>query len=121
MKREWGAAGYKRGARAEHWAALWLILRGHRILARRWRCAAGEIDLVAMKRGVLIAVEVKARPNVTMGLEAIRPHQQARLQSALELFAAQRRLAPKGMRFDAVILCPRRLPHHLADAWRPGF
>lgn len=121
MRRERGAASYNRGIRAEYWAALWLMLHGHRILARRWRCAAGEIDLVAMKRGVLIAVEVKARPTRREGLETIRPQQKARLQSALELFARASRIQPREMRLDAVVVTPRRLPHHLPDAWRPGF
>ncbi len=116
-----GREGYKRGHRAEFWAAAWLMLHGYRILARCWRCSAGEIDLVAMKGGVLIAVEVKARPSVALGLESIRPQQQARLQSALELFAIQKRLQPKGMRLDALIIRPRHWPHHLPDAWRPGF
>ncbi len=99
----------------------WLVLHGYRILARCWRCAAGEIDLVVYKRGVLIAVEVKARPTRAQGLEAIRPHQQARLEAALTAFAAQKRLTPQGMRLDALVITPRQWPYHLPDAWRPGF
>ena len=42
-------------------AGWWLQLCGYRILARRWRCAAGEIDLIVKRRRQLVFVEVKYR------------------------------------------------------------
>jgi len=54
--------GYeKMGRRAERLAALYLLLKGYRILARNYRTKSGEIDIVARKRRVVIAVEVKQR------------------------------------------------------------
>ena len=52
----------KFGLRAERVAALWLLLKGYRILARQFRIAGGEIDIVARRGGVVAFVEVKARP-----------------------------------------------------------
>ena len=43
-------AAFSRGISAESIAAAWLIGKGYRILARRFRCAAGEIDIVAGRR-----------------------------------------------------------------------
>ena len=37
------------------------MLKGYRIRARRFRTPVGEIDIVAVRRGVLVFVEVKAR------------------------------------------------------------
>ena len=55
-------AAERRGRRSETWAALFLMAKGYRILGRRVRTRAGEIDLVARSpRGVLCFVEVKAR------------------------------------------------------------
>ena len=44
----------RQGRRAESLAALWLRLIGWRILARRVRTPAGEVDLIA-RRGRMVA------------------------------------------------------------------
>ena len=49
------------GLSAESRAAAYLIAKGYRIVARRFRSPVGEIDIVARRRGVLVFVEVKAR------------------------------------------------------------
>ena len=53
-----------------------------RILDRNWRCAEGELDIVAAERRVLVACEVKTRSGVGFGspLEAISRRKQARLR-----------------------------------------
>lgn len=61
-------AAERRGRRGEGSAALWLSLKGYRILASRVRTPFGGIDLVALRRGVLVIVEVKARPTLAAGL-----------------------------------------------------
>src|SRR6266566_1510804 len=54
-------AAFRRGLSAETRAAVLLVVKGYRILARRWQSPVGEIDIVARRRRVLIFVEVKAR------------------------------------------------------------
>lgn len=49
------------GAFGEQAAADLLIRRGHRVLARRWRCPLGEIDLITEDGPELVFVEVRAR------------------------------------------------------------
>ena len=55
-------AAERRGHSSESLAALWLRLKGYRILARRLKTRAGEIDLVAAAPfGPVCFIEVKAR------------------------------------------------------------
>ena len=111
---------HDRGLAAERLAALWLRAKAYRILARRFRCPAGEIDLIAKRGRTLAFVEVKARPDETAGLEAITAHSRARIAAAASVFLARHpRYAGCDMRFDALTVSPRRWPHHLPDAWRP--
>lgn len=111
----------KRGRRSELLAMLLLMLKGYRIIGRRVRTHAGEIDLIAHSPGgVLCFVEVKARESFRDAQEALLPRQQDRISRAAELFLArQRRMHAKGVRFDTIVVSARRWPVHLRDAWRP--
>ncbi len=101
-------------------AALWLRLKGYTILARNFRHGSGEVDLLARRGQVLAAVEVKWRPDHDQAAAAVSPRQKYRIQRAASVFWAQLpdhdRVA---LRFDALLLAPWRLPHHIRDAWRP--
>jgi putative endonuclease len=111
----------KRGRDAEIAAALWLQLKGYRILDRRARTPLGEIDLVATKGKILAFVEVKARARRESALEAITPELRRRVENAARLWAGRRRgMELKNWRFDVVAIAPGHLPHHLREAWRPG-
>ena len=109
----------RRGRVAEGLCRWHLRLRGWRILASDWRCPAGEIDIVARRRGILAAIEVKSRPDFAAGVAALPPRQQRRIARALEAFLKTRPdLAPLALRFDIMVVEPRRLPRHLEGAWR---
>jgi putative endonuclease len=75
---------------------MWLWLFGYQILARRWRSAVGEIDLVVQQRQQLVFVEVKWRQfrYKDQLLPAHKPH---RLIRAATAFLAQ---YPEFSRFD---------------------
>ncbi|MEQ8814942.1 MAG: YraN family protein [Thalassobaculum sp.] len=114
-------AAERLGVRAETWAAAWLILKGYRVLARRLRSPAGEVDLVVRRGGLVVAVEVKARPSLAAAVDAVSPRQRWRVARGLESFLAGRPdLAGLDRRFDLVAVRPWRLPVHLVDIWRPG-
>jgi putative endonuclease len=69
---------------------------------------------------VLAAIEVKARPDAGTAGAAVLPRQQRRIVRALSQFLATRPdLARLALRFDVMLVAPRRLPRHLEDAWRP--
>ena len=114
-------AAERRGRRGEMVAALLLTVKGYRILGRRIRTHAGEIDIVARApSGILCFVEVKLRARRSDAIESLGPRQLARIARAAELYLAKRPgLAAKGMRFDTVMLAPGAWPQHIRDAWRP--
>lgn len=108
------------GRRAEAAAALWLQLKGYRILDRRARTPHGEIDLVALRGNILAFVEVKARTRLEAALEAATPEVRRRVERAARLWAGRRRgMESRNWRFDVIAIAPGRLPRHLRDAWRP--
>lgn len=115
-----GRAAHASGLRAETLAGLYLRLKGYRILGRRMKTRLGEIDLVCRRGRVLAFVEVKARGDLVTAAEALQMPQRARLARAAALFVSTRpALAELDMRFDVMLVAPRRLPRHLPDAWRP--
>ena len=108
-----------RGRSAESLAALWLRLKGYRILARNFRTPVGEIDIVARRRAVLCLVEVKARGEVEGALQAISPRQRERIARAASAYLQQNpSYFGLDLRFDAVLVAPWRFPRHLKSAWR---
>ena len=111
---------YARGRRAEALCALLLRLKGYRILARGFRLPVGEIDLIARRGGVLAAVEVKARRQAVVAMEAVTPRQRRRIARAAEGFLSRRPDCDNlTVRFDIMVVLPWRLPRHRPDAWRP--
>jgi putative endonuclease len=115
-------AARRRGRRAELWAALWLLLKGYRILARgatSRAAGAGEIDLVARKGAVIAFIEVKARSDPAAAAAAIGAEQRRRLgRGALAFLQRRPELATLSPRFDAILLAPWHRPRHMIDAWR---
>jgi putative endonuclease len=111
----------RRGRLAE-WLCLWhLRLRGWRIVARGWRCPAGEIDIVAQRGKLLAVIEVKSRGAVAAAAVALTPRQRRRIARAAEaLILSRPDLAGLDLRFDVMLVAPRRLPRHWPDAWRAG-
>ena len=111
-------AAERRGRRAEAVAAWFLRLKGYRVLARRYRTPVGEIDLV-VRRGKLVAfVEVKARPTLDEGSEAVTARGRRRVaQAAAGWLAAHPEAAGLALRFDVVVAPPWRAPRHLAGAF----
>lgn len=111
---------HRLGTRAERIAVWFLRCKGYRILAVRARLPVGEIDIVAKKSGILIFVEVKARPTLHDAMIAISKRQQKRIVAASEGFVAQQaKWAKFDRRYDLIAIVPGRLPSHIKDAWRP--
>lgn len=97
------------GQQAEDLVATALQRQNWQILARRWRCRQGELDLVALHPELGLAfVEVKARSRGNWdanGLLAITPAKQAKLRVAAQLFLmAHAGLAQRPCRFDVALV-----------------
>lgn len=109
---------FRTGVSAEAQAATLLIAKGYRILARRFRTPHGEIDIVARRRNLVAFVEVKARGNLDDAAYAVTPRQQARIIAAAQIWLmAHPEHAEYDLRFDAVLIAPRRLPRHVLAAF----
>lgn len=104
----------RRGQRGETRAAWALRLKGFRIVARRYRCKAGEIDLIGRRGDLIVIVEVKARPSIGEAMDAVTPAAQRRIIAAADHWLARQpdhgRL---GLRFDLVAILPGRWPIHV--------
>ena len=106
------------GLSAESRAAAYLIAKGYRIVARRFRSPVGEIDIVARRRGTLIFVEVKARERLDDAAEAVMLRQQRRIVAAAEAWlAAHPDDMNSDMRFDVMLVAPKSLPRHIEAAF----
>ncbi len=109
----------RKGRRAENAAALWLRLKGYRILDQRVRTPACEIDIIAARKNMLIFVEVKSRATREQALESVTPGLRQRLEQAARIWVSSRhKLQTHLWRFDIVLMTPGRLPRHIRDAWR---
>jgi putative endonuclease len=111
-------AAFHAGLSAESRAAAFLIAKGYRILARRYRTPHGEIDLVVRRRHLIAFVEVKARETLDDAAYAVTAHQQARIIAAAQIWLmAHPEHDGYDLRFDAMLMAPRRLPRHLIAAF----
>jgi putative endonuclease len=101
-----------RGRRSEALAALYLRLKGYRVLARRFRTPVGEI---VVRRGrTIVFVEVKNRPSADEAIEAVGLRARKRIARAGSYWlSSQPAAAQFDLRFDLVIILPRRWPRHL--------
>jgi putative endonuclease len=112
----------KRGHLAETVATLALRLKGYRILARRVRTKAGEIDIVAIRGDIIAFVEVKARGGELVAVDAVTDTAKRRIRAAGDVWIARqesigRDLAGFSYRYDIVAVSPRRWPRHFPDAF----
>jgi putative endonuclease len=109
-------ARYRAGLWAEVFAAIALMLKGYRILARRRKTRSGEIDLIAVRGTKLAFVEVKARPSLEAAEASISNLQARRMRSASEQWLARSpRYQNHEQRFDALYVLPWRWPIHRPD------
>ena len=96
------------GRRGEDLACAELERQGMEVLDRNWRCALGEIDIVAAEVGdrgaTLVFCEVKCRTGMGFGhpLEAITFAKMRTLRQLAALWLRQHRMTANGIRLDAI-------------------
>lgn len=109
---------FRLGLSAESRAAAYLVAKGYRIAARRWRSPVGEVDIVARRRNLLVFVEVKARNHLDDAAYSVTERQQRRIAAAAAAWlAAKPEDALRDIRFDAMLVAPGRLPRHITAAF----
>src|SRR5215210_9318261 len=82
-------AAFRAGLSAESRAAFLLLCKGYRIVARRWKCPVGEVDLIVRRGRLLVFVEVKARDQLDDAAEALTVRQQRRIAAAAGAWLAR--------------------------------
>ena len=98
------------GRLGEDLAAAELQRAGMRIVARNWRCDAGEIDIVAVDGTTLVICEVKTRSSTRYGapVEALTPSKVERIYRLASIFRRSHRVGAARVRYDVVsVLAPR--------------
>ena len=121
QKRHKKRRAYLWGQGAEWLSALLLTGKGYRILARRFKCRGGEIDLIVRKGDMICFIEVKARKTIAQAVQSLSPHQQRRIIRAAEWYLAHNNRPENqtlSCRFDVVAVEPWRLPAHIKNAWQ---
>jgi len=109
---------FRLGLSAECRAAMLLVAKAYRIMARRWKTPFGEIDIVARRRRTLVFVEVKARNSVDEAMEAVTERGKRRIIGAAEFWLAQHPDDVNAeIRFDVIVVVPGKMPHHIANAF----
>jgi putative endonuclease len=92
------------GRRGEQLAAEFLQAAGYLILDRNYRCAEGELDIVAADQRVLVACEVKTRSSSAYGspIEAVTSSKLRRLRRLAVRWVRTHGLAFDEIRVDVV-------------------
>ncbi|GAA1575652.1 YraN family protein [Kribbella sancticallisti] len=99
------------GKYGEDLAARYLAEHGFAILERNWRCAQGEIDIVAREHRALVICEVKTRRGLNYGspLESITYRKLATLRQLAGRWLRTHDLRPGEIRIDVIAVL---MPHH---------
>lgn len=110
-------AAEARGRDGERRAAWWLWLKGWKILDRRVRTPAGEVDLVARRGNLIAFVEVKTRATQQALDFAIDERRLSRVAAAAEFLMPRYAGPGDDIRVDVILIAPRTLPRHIENAW----
>jgi len=107
------------GREGEARAAMWLRLKGWRILDARKKTKLGEIDIIARKGKLVSFIEVKWRKKRADLDIAIDERRLSRVAAAVEAVAHHYAKPDDDIRIDVILLAPGHLPRHITNAWQP--
>lgn len=94
------------GDRGELLAERFLQARGYAVLARKYRCPHGEIDLVCRDGESVVFVEVKTRRGTAFGApeDAVTAAKLAHIAAAGQQYLAEQRWDEQPWRIDVVAI-----------------
>jgi putative endonuclease len=109
----------RKGRKGETLAAVFLMLKGYRIIARRHKTKLGEVDIIARRRNVVAMVEVKARATLLEAMDAVDHSTMRRIEAAGDLWLSkQRDFAKLNIRYDLIAILPRKWPVHVESLFQ---
>ena len=96
----------KLGKKGEEIAARALKKRGYRILEKNYKTPMGEIDIIAMHKGVIVFVEVKTRRSGRFGDPkwAVDRRKQAKISMSALIYLKEMKKMGQKARFDVVAI-----------------
>jgi len=114
------------GPRGENVAAKFLRNEGYKILLRNFRCAVGEIDIIARDGKTIVFVEVKTRADDQPTPEdQVNSPKQHQITKAAKFYLSRYGVPQPPARFDvvAIVWPPGREPQirHTPDAFEATF
>jgi putative endonuclease len=117
----WGlklkTTNHQAGLDAEEICAQQLEKGGYKILEKRFKCKAGEIDIIAQKNKLVAFLEVKRRKAALLD-DPIGPKQKRRIaNAALQYIYENPEIAEHEMRFDFIFVDSVGQVHHTEAAW----
>ena len=82
----------------------YLVSEGYLILEKNFRCACGEIDIIARRADVICFVEVKTRAGSSYGepLESVNPLKTARIRNTASYYLVSKYLSDSEVSFDVI-------------------
>ncbi len=117
-RKDLGRKSFRQGFWGELKALFYIIFKGYIPLKWRYKNRHGEIDLIAKKKNILIFIEVKTRPTMELGYDAISALQKQRIENAAHLFVRKhKKYRNYGLRFDGIIITPKKWPIHMINIW----
>lgn len=109
------------GNLGEDMACKYLQEKNYYILERNYRNKQGEIDIIAMDRGVLVFVEVKARKNRRFGLpqDAVNDIKRHKIDKTANLYVAEKNWYKLRRRYDIIeIIFEEKYINHIENAFQ---
>ncbi|NRA88633.1 MAG: YraN family protein [Rhizobiales bacterium] len=105
------------GRYAEFFTIIYMLLKGYRLLEQRYKCSAGEIDLIFKRRKIIIFCEVKYRKDKSQLAYSLGEKQKLRILKTAECWLAHKNLTEYNARFDFIGLTLWQKPIHIKDAF----
>ena len=115
------AAHNELGKKGEQLAIDFLVDKGYTILEKNYRYLKAEVDIIAQKGDVLVAVEVKTRSSnyFEEPQDAVKPKKIKLLVSAIDYYVIEKDLDVE-VRFDIIAIIHQKKEtkiEHLEDAF----
>ena len=104
------------GLKGEGIAIKFLKKQGYKILEKNYRTPFGEIDIIALRDGVVVFVEVKARNTDLFGFpeEAVTRQKQERIKRSALCYLKNLKEVPP-VRFDVISIDLGKYPEPLVE------
>ncbi|MBO3087560.1 YraN family protein [Cellulomonas dongxiuzhuiae] len=98
------------GRYGEDVATAFVTQAGWTVLARNWRCAEGELDIVALDGDEVVAIEVKTRRSAAYGhpAEAVTHRKLARLRRLTARWLSEHDVRAGSVRVDVIAVLVQR-------------